>query len=218
MPESSTSGHARGPDEDSAAWVAALSSSGREREDATRRLHALLLRAARFEVSRRRSSLDSTVDGDQLAADAAHDAMMAVLSKLDSYRGESRFSTWAYKFALLEAAVKVRRRAWRDREVALEPDAWSRIPNLDAGPAASAEAGELMVALGRAIRDALTPHQRLVLVSVTFEGVPIDVLAERLDTSRGAVYKTLHDARRKLRRRMTDEGFDIETTREEAAV
>lgn len=198
-------------------WVAALSAGGREQEAATQRLHDLLLRAARFEVNRRRGSLDSATDVDQLAADAAHDALMAVTRKLHTYRGDSRFTTWAYKFALLEASVKVRRRTWRQREVALDPDAWTRLPDLHSGPAGSAEAGELMTALRRAIEESLTPHQRLVLVSVTIEGVPIDVLAERLDTTRGALYKTLHDARRKLRQRLSEQGFDIEPAREEAA-
>lgn len=189
-------------------WVAALAAGGREQEEATRRLHELLLRAARFEVNRRRTSLDSSVDVDQLAADAAHDALMALTKKLHTYRGDSRFTTWAYKFALLEASVKVRRRAWRDREVPLEPDAWARVPDIGGGPAGSAEQHELMLALRRAIEQALTPHQRLVLVAVTLEGVPIDVLAERLDTTRGAVYKTLHDARRKLRQRLSEQGLE----------
>jgi RNA polymerase sigma-70 factor, ECF subfamily len=205
------------PENPTSDWVAELSAGGHEQEDATRRLHELLLRAAHFEVNRRRNSLDSAVDVDQLAADAAHDALMAVLAKLHTFRGDSRFTTWAYKFALLEAAVKVRRRSWRDREVSLEPEAWTRMPNLSEGPAGSAEAHELMGALQRAIRETLTPHQRLVLVAVTIEGVPIDVLAERIDTTRGAVYKTLHDARRKLRLRLAEQGFDIEPTREEAA-
>jgi RNA polymerase sigma-70 factor, ECF subfamily len=174
-------------------WVAALSAGGREQEEATRR---------------RRGSLDSATDVDQLAADAAHDALMAITAKLHTYRGESRFTTWAYKFALLEAATKVRRRAWRGREVSLDPDAWTRLPGLDAGPAVSAEQSELMLAVQRAIEQALTAHQRLVLVSVTLEGVPIDVLAERLGTTRGAVYKTLHDARRKLRQRLSEQGLE----------
>jgi RNA polymerase sigma-70 factor (ECF subfamily) len=204
-------------DEEAFDWVAALSAGGYEQQDATRRLHELLLRAARFEVNRRRSALDSAADVDQLAADAAHDALMALTAKLHTFRGDSRFTTWAYKFALLEASVKVRRRAWRDREVPLEPDAWARLPDADSGPAGSAEQSELMEALRRGIEHELTPHQRLVLVSVTVEGVPIDVLAERLDSTRGAVYKTLHDARRKLRQCLSEQGFDIEPAREEAA-
>jgi RNA polymerase sigma-70 factor, ECF subfamily len=204
-------------DRESAAWIAALSSEGHEQEDATRRLHELLLRAARFEVGRRRSSIDGAADGEQLAADAAHDALMKVLAKLDTFRGESRFTTWVYKFALLETATKVRRRTWRDREVALDPDAWSRMPDLDAGPQREAEASELMAAVRCGIREALTPHQRLVLVSVALEGVPIDVLAERLDSTRGAVYKTLHDARRKLRIHLAEQGLDPEGIGREAA-
>src|SRR5256885_14070583 len=163
---------ASGMSEEAFDWVASLSAGGREQEDATRRLHELLLRAARFEVNRRRSSLDSAVDVDQLAADAAHDALMALTATLDSFRGDSRFTTWAYKFALLEASVKVRRRAWREREVALEPDSWTRIPNMEAGPAGSAESGELIAALRDAIRDDLTPHQRLRLVAVAAAGGP----------------------------------------------
>lgn len=198
-------------------WLSALTAGGREQDDATERLHALLLRAAHFEVHRRRSSLDSAVDVDQLATDAAHDALMKVLAKLDTFRGESRFTTWVYKFALLEAATKVRRRTWREREVALDADAWTRMPGLENGPAGQAEASELMAAVRRGIQEALTPHQRLVLVSATLEGVPIDVLAERLSSTRGAVYKTLHDARRKLRQRLADDGFDLEPQRQEAA-
>jgi RNA polymerase sigma-70 factor, ECF subfamily len=189
-------------------WVAALTAGGHEQEDATRRLHELLLRAARFEVNRRRTSLDSSVDVDQLAADAADDALMALTRKLHTYRGDSRFTTWAYKFALLEASVKVRRRAWREREVALDPDAWTRVPDISSGPAGSAESSELMAAVRRGIEEVLTPHQRLVLVAVALEGVPIDVLADRLDTTRGAVYKTLHDARRKLRQCLSEQGLE----------
>src|SRR5205085_9304621 len=137
-------------------WVAALSAGGHEQEDATRRLHELLLRAARFEVRRRRSSLDSAVDVDQLAADAAHDALMAVLAKLDSFRGDSRFTTWAYKFALLEAAVAMRRRAWRGREVRLRSEEWSLLPQGGPAPHEEAETAELLGALAAAIDTELT--------------------------------------------------------------
>jgi RNA polymerase sigma-70 factor (ECF subfamily) len=200
-------------DPESAGWVEALSSAGQEREEAIERLHALLLHAARFEVRRRRGRQDL----DQVAADAAHDALMAVMDKLDTFRGDSRFTTWAYKFALLEAAVKVRKLRWREREVALEPEAWARVPDIHAGPAASAEDAELMSAIQSGIEEALTPHQRLVLVSITLEDVPIDVLAERLGSNRNAVYKTLHDARRNLRRRLSEQGIEIGNRRTEAA-
>jgi RNA polymerase sigma-70 factor (ECF subfamily) len=164
----------------------------------------LLLRAARFEVSRRARAVPHVRGGDidDVAHQAANDAAVAVLAKLDRFRGQSRFSTWAYKFALLEAAVKVRRLAWQGREIPLEPDHWPRIADREDSPPTQVERGELLADIARAIEEELTPHQREVLVALALNEVPIDVLAERLGTTRGALYKTLHDARRKLRRKV----------------
>ncbi len=211
MPETSFSPAGRGADGESLEWLAALSAAGHRREDAIERLHALLLRAARFEVARRRRAVGVALDPgevDDLATQAADDALMAVMRKLPTFRGDSRFTTWAYKFALLEAAVKVRRRAWQGREVALEDDGWARLADRAASPHEDAQTAELLGAVGRAIAEALTPHQRAVLTALTLDDVPIDVLAERLATTRGALYKTLHDARRKLRARLAEEGLE----------
>jgi RNA polymerase sigma-70 factor (ECF subfamily) len=196
-------------DSESQEWIRGLRSQGADREDALGRLHALLLGAARFEVARRRPTLPHLRGDDfpDIAMQAADDAMMSVLRRLDDFRGESRFTTWAYKFALLEAAVKLRRRAWQGREVPLEPEAWALVSTDEATPHQDAEQGQLLDALERAIREILTPHQREVLVALAMNGVPIDVLAERLGTTRGALYKTLHDARRKLRGRLGDLGI-----------
>ena len=108
-----------GPDAQSRAWIADLRSSGRQGDEAAARLHELLLRAARFEVNRRRTTMPHLRgnDFDDVAMQSADDALVKVLSKLDSYRGDSKFTTWAYKFALLEAAVNLQRRAWQGREV-----------------------------------------------------------------------------------------------------
>ena len=159
-------------------------------------------------MARRRPSLPH-LRGDDLpdiAMQAADDALMSVLRRLDDFRGESRFTTWAYKFALLEAAVKLRRRAWQGREVPLEPEAWALLSTAGPTPHQDAEQGELLDVLKRAIRETLTPHQSEVLVALALNGVPIDVLAERLGSTRGALYKTLHDARRKLRARLESRG------------
>jgi RNA polymerase sigma-70 factor (ECF subfamily) len=198
-------------DPESRRWLDGLGGVGRVREDAVARLHELLLRAARFEVARRRRALAHLRGGDDddLAQQAADDALVAVLAKLPEFRGDSRFTTWAYKFALYEAAVKLRRRAWQDRELPLEPDSWPQIACADALPEEQAAQSELLVAVQAAIAEELSEHQREVLVAVTLNGVPIDVLAERLNTTRGALYKTLHDARKKLRRRLTTAGFDV---------
>ena len=206
-------------DPESRVWLDSLRGHGATRDEAIARLHALLLRAARFEAVRRRPTLPH-LRGDELddiAMEAADDALMSVLARLDDFRGASRFTTWVYKFALLEAAVKLRKRGWQGREVPLEPDVWSFFPSEGQGPDEEAELSELLHTLRRAIEEVLTPHQRRVLVAVALNGVPIDVLAERLGTTRGALYKTLHDARRKLRKHLTDSGLALDDWGEEAS-
>ena len=209
MISSGEASRATGLDPESRAWIQALGADGAWGEEARRRLHELLLGGARVEINRRRASLPHLRgdDFDDLAQQAASDAMVAVLRKLETFRGESRFTTWAYKFALLEAAVKLRRRAWQGREVPIEPEHWSLIADRDASPADEAESRELLGAIGAAIETELSEHQRHVLVAVAINGVPIDVLAERLNTTRGALYKTIHDARKKLRAHLAEAGF-----------
>jgi RNA polymerase sigma-70 factor (ECF subfamily) len=138
------------------------------------------------------------------------------MSKLEDFRGNSRFTTWAYKFAILEAAVKLRRRPWQEREIPLEPGAWPTLSDDGQSPEADVEQAELLSCIGAAIQTELTPHQREILLAVALGGVPIDVLAERLGTTRGALYKTIHDARLKLRRRLQADGLSIDVDREGA--
>jgi RNA polymerase sigma-70 factor (ECF subfamily) len=193
----------------SEAWLDALGSTGPVREQALRDLHALLLTAARLELRRRPAAL-SHVRGEELediATQAAEDALAAVLGKLDQFRGASRFTTWAYKFALLETGVKLRRRAWQGREVLLDPDVWSAFSDPGSSAHEALERDEMLRRLKTAIEVVLTPRQRVVFIALGLNEVPIDVLAERLNTTRGALYKTLHDARRKLRRELSAEGL-----------
>jgi RNA polymerase sigma-70 factor (ECF subfamily) len=204
-------------DAESRDWIDGLRAAvPATREETVARLHAVLLRGARFEVARRRPSLPHLRGNelDDIAAEAADDALVSILRRLEDFRGASRFTTWAYKFALYEAAVKLRKRGWQDREVPLEPENWSLFSSTGLGPEAETEQRELVEAVQSAIAEALTPHQQHVLVSVAVNGVPIDVVAERLRTTRGALYKTLHDARRKLRRHLAERGhrLDLEET------
>jgi RNA polymerase sigma-70 factor (ECF subfamily) len=197
------------PVRESGDWIDALRAHGPRRDRAVADLHELLLRASRFELSRRRAAL-SHVRGEELedlAVQAADDALMAVLAKLDQYRGASRFTTWAYKFALLEAGVRLRRRAWQGREVVLSEESWPAFADGRASAQEDLERTELMIALRRAITGVLTPHQREVFVALALNGVPIDVLAERRGTTRGALYKTLHDARSRLRGELVAAGL-----------
>ena len=199
---------ARSLDHDSREWLRSLRASGATRDEAIARLHALLLQAASFEVARRRQSLPHLRDAlDEVALEAADDALVSVLAHLDDFRADSRFTTWAYKFALLEAAVKLRKRAWQGREVPLDPEGWDVFASAGLEPDEGAEQSELLTTLQKAIADVLTPHQRRVLVALALNGVPIDVLADRLNTSRGALYKTLHDARRSLRAHLSEQGL-----------
>jgi RNA polymerase sigma-70 factor, ECF subfamily len=203
-------------DAESREWLRCLRADGVTRDDAVARLHALLLKAARFEVGRRRVTLPHLRGGelDDIALQAADDALVSVLARLDRFRGASRFTTWAYKFALLEAAVALRKRAWQGREVPLEPETWDLVPRGGPGPDSEVEQGELLASVQAAIAEALTPHQRRVLVALALNEVPIDVLAERLGTTRGALYKTLHDARRKLRRTLAEQGLALDPEEE----
>ena len=180
-------------DPESKAWVDDLSADGPQREQAVEALYALLLKAARFQVNRHREAISHLRgnDHDELAHQSADDALVAILNNLGDFRGKSRFTTWAYKFAVLEAGTKIRRRAWQGREVPFDSE------------------GELYGALREAIERSLSPHQRDVLVATAFNDVPIDVLAERLNTTRGVLYRTIHDARHKLRAALAARGLGV---------
>ena len=202
--------------EDSELWLRRLRAQGPARDAAVAELHALLLRAARFEVARRHAGSTHLRGGDQddLAQQSADDALVALLGKLDSFRGDSRFTTWAYKFALYEAATKVRRQAWQGREIPLGEETWPLIADeRQRTPQQGAESAELFAVLRSAIHSELTPHQREVLVAIALNDIPIDVLAERLNTTRGALYKTVHDSRQKLRAVLSANGLSIDEHR-----
>lgn len=195
-------------DAESAIWVQDLTPDGPVREQAVSRLHRLLLRVARAESARRRDRLPDRVQDelDDLTAQAASDAVMAISRKLDSFRGASRFTTWASKFVMLEFSSAVRRSTWRDRAVETDDAIWERLAARGPTALQRVEQGELVAALRRAVRNQLTERQRMIFQAVALDEVPIDVLAERLASSRGAIYKTLHDARRKLRTALAAEG------------
>jgi RNA polymerase sigma-70 factor, ECF subfamily len=193
---------ARWIDGESRAWLDALRSSGARRDEAIGRLHALLLREARFEVRRRAAALPhpSGRDLDDLAMQAANDSLVAILAKLDQFRGESLFTTWARRFVQREAPAKIRRRLGATRELPAD-DGFEQggiWPVADSSPHEQSVANESARTLARLIAEELTAHQREVLVALVIDGEPTGDLASRLHTTTGALYKTLHDARRKL--------------------
>jgi RNA polymerase sigma-70 factor, ECF subfamily len=172
-------------------------------------LHDLLLRAASRELARRASSsFLSGQDRDDVAHEAADDAMMAILRKLPEFRGESRFTTWAYRFAVLEVSHKVGRRYWASsRVVPLEVADWAAFEDrMGLSPQDSAEGRELADAV-RAAVDNLTPRQRELFVAIVVNGVPLDAMVARLGTNRNAIYKVIFDARRKIRAELVTKGY-----------
>jgi RNA polymerase sigma-70 factor, ECF subfamily len=193
-------------DAESVEWLRELRGPGREA--AAARLRDRLLRVARAEVNRRAGRLPfGGPELDDVAEQAASDATLAVLAKLDGFRGESRFTTWASKFAILEVSSKVGRHFWRRDGVHLEPDAWERLPGrFGLDPEHGSEWRELLAALRVAVDTILSDRQRRIFEAIVLNAVPLDVLVVELDSSRNAIYKSLFDARRKLRAELVANG------------
>jgi RNA polymerase sigma-70 factor (ECF subfamily) len=198
-----------GLDAESVDWPRALAGTGPQREEALARLHALLLRIARREVARRGPQLQLTgPELDDLAYQAAADALVAITRKLGEFRGESRFTTWAYKFVIFEVSAKIGRHFWRHPSVPLDAEGWERLPDrFGFDPAQEAEWRDLLAALRRAVDQELTERQRRVFVAIVLNNVPLDTLVIELGSNRNAIYKTLFDARRKLRAALAANGY-----------
>jgi len=195
-------------DADSAQWLRMLSADGPHREEGLTRLHGMLLRIARKETYRRGPRLRlAGPELDDLAHQAAADALLAIIRKLDQFRGESRFTTWAYRFVILEVSAAVGRHFWREPGVRLEAHEWDRLPDrFGMEPDREADRRALLDAVRDAVAGELTDRQREVFVALVVDGVPLDALVHRLGASRGAIYKTLFDARRKIRAALVANG------------
>jgi RNA polymerase sigma-70 factor (ECF subfamily) len=196
-------------DVESADWVRNLGADGPVQEQALARLHELLLRIARGELSRRAGRHPVTgPELDDLAYQAAADSLLAITAKLGGFRGESRFTTWVYKFVILEVSAKLGRHFWQRPTVALEAEDWDRLPDrFGTSPSDHVEWRELTQALRLAVEDELTERQRRVFVAIIVQGVPLDALAVQLGSNRNAIYKTMFDARRKLRTALAANGY-----------
>jgi RNA polymerase sigma-70 factor, ECF subfamily len=205
-----------GLDPDSAEWLRALTSTGAEREAGLARLHNLLLRVAMTEL-RRRSAAHRIAgpEFDDLAYQAAADALLAIIGKVGQFRGESRFTTWAYKFVVFEVSAKLGRHFWRTPGVRLDAQDWEQLPDrFGFEPAQQSEWRDLVAAVRTAVEEELTPRQRQIFIAIVVAGVPLDAIVAELGSSRGAIYKTMYDARRKLRAALVANGYlDHDTAR-----
>ena len=197
------------PDPESAEWVRALSDTGLRRDEALTRLHELLVRFALSEVRRRGPHLRITgPELEDLAYQAAADALLAITNKIAEFRGESRFTTWAYKFVVFNVSAKIGRHFWRNPNVPMEAEDWDRLPDrFGFDPAQETEWRDLLAALHRAVDEELTPRQRQVFVAIVLNDVPLETLVIELGSNRNAIYKTLFDARRKLRAALVTNGY-----------
>jgi len=193
-------------DETSAAWLRALGAGPATRHAAVSDLHGMLVRAARAELRRRPSRIVGA-ELDDVAHQCADDALLAILAKLDTFRGDSRFATWAYRFVILEVATKHARHFWHKPRVALDEHQWEQLPSrAELDPQRRAEWNDLVAALRDAVADELTPHQRLVFSAIALREIPLDTVVAELGSSRNAVSKTMFDARRTLRRALAKHG------------
>jgi RNA polymerase sigma-70 factor, ECF subfamily len=198
-------------DRESEQWVEQLRPGHPRRDQTVAKLHEVLLRVAFYELSRRRGQLRSVrgPEFDDLAQQAANDALMNILARLDDFQGRSRFTTWAYKFVMFGVSDKVARHAWRRQPPSRGELAFERLPDsLAPRPGERLEQREQLEALSAAIGE-LTQRQREVFVAVALNDVPIDVLAIQAGTNRNAIYKNLFDARRNLRARMAAVGHPV---------
>jgi RNA polymerase sigma-70 factor, ECF subfamily len=197
-------------DDESVSWLRRLAStSAAERQAAEWELHHKLIRIARSEVRRRSAS--SPVTGpelDDVAHQAADDAMLAILVKRAEFRGDSRFTTWAYKFVMLEVSAKLGRHYWRNPPVPLDAEQWNRLPDrLGLDPHQHAEAACIVAEIRRVVDTELTAHQRRIFTAIVVDGIPLNALAVKLDIQRNAIYKVIFDARRKIRRALVASGY-----------
>jgi RNA polymerase sigma factor (sigma-70 family) len=206
-------------DRENRRWVRELSAAGPRREAACGELYPLLLRIAKSEARRRAPLLELTgPELEDIAHQAAADALMAVIERLDRFRGEARFTTWACKFAIFNVATKINRHFWRRHEVPYEQEDWARLASrFDLSPDDEAEVREFAGAVMAAVEGDLSERQRLVFVATVINGMPIDVLADELGSTHNALYKVLFDARKKLRAALVASGYLPESRKLQSA-
>lgn len=197
-----------------------MGSSGAEQADAITDLRAYVLRAALYSLRRTRGNLGrlAPTEINQLAEDCAQEALLAILQHLGEFRGESRFTTWVYSFAINIALTAARREGWQRVPLNQLLDN----PHLDEWTAGEGRAAvdphrrtlqrETLAVIRDAIDHHLSDRQRQALKAIFFEGVPLDEVARHWGSNRNAVYKLLHDARRKLKAHLEERGFRVKET------
>jgi RNA polymerase sigma-70 factor, ECF subfamily len=200
-------------------WLHALNATGEKQEAAIVDLRDFLLRATLYFFSRNLNDFGGIPREEilQRAEDCAQEALIAVMNHLSDFRGDSKFTTWAYKFAINIALMSARRERWKGQS--LDQLSFSKDGSLfewvkqdhstDLIPDRALILGEISDVIREVIERELTDKQRQVLILMVFHEVPMDVVVQRLGTNRNAIYKMLHDARRKLKSALQARGFEV---------
>jgi len=192
-------------------WLDELTASGESQETAIADLRNLLLRAALYFFNRNPGDFEGMNRDEilQCAEDCAQEALIAVMDHLADFRGDSKFTTWAYKFAINMALMTARRQRWKGKSLDELPVSNRALFDGEL-PDQSLIQREIRGILEEVIKGELTDRQRQVLILMVFHEVPMDEVVQRLGTNRNAIYKMLHDARRKLKNRLLARGFEVE--------
>ncbi len=206
------------PERSNAAWLKAL--NGEPEQEALEDLRAYLLRGLRFALGQRYRVTESDLE------DFVQEAMVRILDNLDSFRGESRFTTWAQKIAVRVAFSELRRKRWQDmslQDLSLSHDnitgpeldsALNWLPSPSLNPEQQVTQQSLQALLMELIQEELTDLQRRALIAVAIQGMPLEEVARRMNTNRNALYKLLHDARVRLKNRLEQRGVTVEEVME----
>lgn len=199
-------------------WLHELGASGAIQAAAIEELRPYLLRAALYSLHQNARGLAQlTSDAiEQIAEDCAQDAVLAILKQLPEFRGDSRFTTWAYRFAVNMALTAARRESWKqvsldqlfDESDSPQWPMWDARPELD--PDQVALRAEVWTAVREVIARDLTDRQRQVLKAIVFDETPMDEVVRQLESNRNAIYKLLHDSRRKVKERLEARGFGMQ--------
>lgn len=198
---------------DNSEWLSALTTGGEAQEAALADLREIL-------VSGLRRGLTAWLDPhspqlESLADEASQEALVRILARLDTFEGRSRFTTWAYKVAIRIALTELRRKQWENvsldqmLESSMDEGREASVIDPQAGPEATVEQRDLLAQIGRILQEELTARQLAIMQAVALRGVPMEALAQKMGVERNALYKMMHDARLKLKRRLAREGLEL---------
>ena len=196
---------------DNDAWLRNLRAGGAQREAALVDLRALLLRALPNGIARWLSP--ENPEFEPFIEDTTQEALLRVLNGLDTFEGRSQFTTWVYKISVRVALNELRRRKWRDvsLERLMEDEAEDitryQFASFEPGPESVVERADILQRVQQIVAEELTERQRAAMHAINMQGVPMEEVARRMGTNRNALYKLLHDARRRLKHRLEREGI-----------